>query len=86
MPPNVSTSPFIRSRGMWVEPLKFMCSTKCEAPVRPGPSSFEPTRYQHHTEAMGAVLSSRTKTVSPLSRVARLSASAATGVADMPAL
>ena len=39
--------------------------------MRPGRSSFEPTLYQHHTEASGAVCSSRMRTLSPLSRVAR---------------
>src|SRR5579864_3898751 len=47
-----------------------MCSTQCETPVRPGGSSFDPTLYQHHTDASGAVCSSRTRTFRPLSRVA----------------
>src|SRR5256885_13170074 len=55
---------------MLVVPLKFMCSHQCETPVRPGRSSFEPTLYQHHTEASGAVCSSWMSTVSPLSRFA----------------
>src|SRR5262245_41882487 len=58
---------------MLVVPLKFMCSTQCETPVNPARSSFEPTLYQHHTEASGAVCSSCTRTVRPLSRVARRS-------------
>src|SRR3984893_14843859 len=59
---------------MLVVPLKFMCSTQCETPVRPGGSSFDPTLYQHHTDASGAVCSSRTRTFRPLSRVAERSA------------
>src|SRR5581483_6197266 len=55
---------------MLVVPLKFMCSTQCETPVRPGRSSFDPTLYQHQTEASGAVCSSWMRTVRPLSRVA----------------
>src|SRR5262245_10591972 len=54
---------------MLVVPLKFMCSTQCDTPVSPGRSSFEPTRYQHQTEASGAACSSRTITFSPLSSV-----------------
>src|SRR5437762_5759532 len=54
---------------MFVVPLKFMCSTQCDTPVRPGRSSFEPTLYQHHTDASGAVCSSRTTTFNPLSSV-----------------
>src|SRR4030095_14165782 len=54
---------------MLVVPLKFMCSTQCETPVRPGRSSLEPTLYQHHTEASGAVCSSCTMTFRPLSSV-----------------
>src|SRR5437762_8038590 len=54
---------------MLVVPLKFMCSTQCETPVSPGRSSFEPTLYQHHTEASGAVCSSWMSTFSPLSSV-----------------
>src|SRR5437762_1843653 len=54
---------------MFVVPLKFMCSTQCETPVRPGRSSFEPTLYQHHTEASGAVCSSWMSTFNPLSSV-----------------
>ena len=50
--------PFTWSRGMLVVPLKFMCSTQCETPVTPGPSSREPTRYQHQTDASGAVCTS----------------------------
>src|SRR6266545_1558742 len=61
--------PFTWSRGMLVVPLKFMCSTQCETPVSPGRSSFEPTLYQHHTEASGAVCSSWMSTFSPLSSV-----------------
>src|ERR1700681_1410244 len=64
---------------MLVVPLKFMCSTQCETPVRPGGSSFEPTLYQHHTDASGAVCSSRTRTFKPLSRVAERSAGWLTG-------
>ena len=55
---------------MLVVPLKFMCSTQCETPVSPGRSSFEPTLYQHQTDASGAVCSSWTSTFSPLSSVA----------------
>src|SRR5438309_8233570 len=66
--------PFTRSRGILVVPLKFMCSTQCETPVRPGGSSFEPTLYQHQTDASGAVCSSRTRTFRPLSRVAERNA------------
>src|SRR5918995_3940146 len=54
---------------MFSVPLKFMCSTQWETPVRPGRSSREPTLYQHHTEASGAVCSSRTSTFRPLSSV-----------------
>src|SRR5436190_1532706 len=54
---------------MFVVPLKFMCSTQCETPVRPGRSSLEPTLYQHHTEASGAVCSSWMSTFNPLSSV-----------------
>src|SRR5204863_2657269 len=54
---------------MFVVPLKFMCSTQCETPVRPGRSSFEPTRYQHHTDASGAVCSSWMSTFKPLSSI-----------------
>ncbi len=50
--------PFISSRGMLVVPLKFMCSTQCDAPVSPMPSSREPTPYQHHTDTSGAVCTS----------------------------
>jgi hypothetical protein len=53
--------------GMFVVPLKFMCSTQCETPVSPGGSSFEPTRYQHQTVASGAVCTSCTRTRRPLS-------------------
>src|SRR4029077_954000 len=60
--------PLTCSRGMLVVPLKFMCSHQCETPVRPGRSSFDPTLYQHHTEASGAVCSSWMSTFSPLSR------------------
>src|SRR3954453_9883905 len=62
--------PFTWSRGMFFVPLKFMCSHQCETPVRPGRSSFEPTLYQHQTEARGAVCSSWMSTFSPLSRFA----------------
>ena len=61
--------PFTWSRGMLVVPLKFMCSTQCETPVSPGRSSFEPTLYQHQTDASGAVCSSWTSTFKPLSSV-----------------
>src|SRR5215212_3067163 len=54
---------------MFVVPLKFMCSTQCDTPVSPGRSSFDPTLYQHHTDARGAVCSSRTRTFNPLSSV-----------------
>src|SRR5436190_13883444 len=54
---------------MLVVPLKFMCSHQCETPARPGRSSFEPTLYQHHTEASGAVCSSWMSTFNPLSSV-----------------
>src|SRR2546428_6302216 len=54
---------------MLVVPLKFMCSTQCETPVRPGRSSLDPTLYQHHTDASGAVCSSCTSTFNPLSSV-----------------
>src|SRR3982751_5290560 len=63
--------PLMRSRGMLVVPLKFMCSTQCDTPVSPGPSSAEPTPYQHHTETSGAVWTSWTRIFRPLSRVAR---------------
>src|SRR5205807_1976638 len=53
---------------MLTVPLKFMCSTQCDTPVRPGCSSPDPTRYQHHTDTSGAVCSSLTSTVRPLSR------------------
>src|SRR5438045_5307464 len=59
---------------MFVVPLKFMCSTQCETPVRPGRSSFEPTLYQHHTDASGAVCTSWISTFIPLSRRDRVSA------------
>src|SRR5436305_10536705 len=54
---------------MFLVPRKFMCSTQCDTPVSPGRSSFDPTLYQHHTEASGAVCSSWTSTLSPLSSV-----------------
>src|SRR5438552_3878603 len=54
---------------MFVVPLKFMCSTQCDTPVRPGRSSFDPTLYQHHTDASGAVCSSWMSTFNPLPRV-----------------
>src|SRR6476659_10146259 len=54
---------------MLVVPLKFMCSTQCETPVSPGPSSRDPTRYQHQTEASGALCTSWTSTFRPLSRI-----------------
>src|SRR3954452_3690752 len=54
---------------MFVVPLKFMCSTQCDTPVRPGRSSFEPTLYQHQTDASGAVCISCTRTVRPLSSI-----------------
>src|SRR5580765_4814237 len=60
--------PFMSSRGMFSVPLKFMCSTQCDTPVRPGISSPDPTRYQHQTDTRGAVCSSCTITFSPLSR------------------
>src|ERR671915_2581953 len=60
--------PFTFSRGMFVVPLKFMCSTQCETPVVPGASSFDPTRYQHQTDASGAVCTSCTRTRRPFSR------------------
>ena len=59
----------ISSREMRFVPLKFMCSTQCDAPVRPGPSSFDPTRYQHQTETSGAVRTSCTTTRRPLASV-----------------
>src|SRR6516225_2510510 len=62
---------------MLVVPLKFMCSTQWETPVRPGGSSLEPTLYQHQTDASGAVCSSRMRTVSPLARVVSLVAATA---------
>ena len=62
--------PLTCSRGMLVVPLKFMCSHQWDTPVRPGASSFDPTLYQHHTEASGAVCSSCTSTFKPLSSVA----------------
>ena len=61
--------PFTWSRGMFFVPRKFMCSTQCDTPVCPGVSSFDPTLYQHHTEASGAVWTSWTITVSPLPSV-----------------
>src|SRR5947208_1290417 len=61
--------PLISSRGMLVVPLKFMCSTQCDTPVRPGRSSFDPTLYQHHTDASGAVCSSWMSTFNPLPSV-----------------
>src|SRR5215217_2488373 len=61
--------PFTWSRGMLVVPLKFMCSTQWDTPVKPGRSSFDPTLYQHHTDASGAVCISCTRTVSPLSSI-----------------
>src|SRR5437870_13777328 len=54
---------------MFVVPLKFMCSTQCDTPVSPGRSSLEPTLYQHHTDASGAVCSSCIRTLRPLSSV-----------------
>src|SRR5690348_7054032 len=56
---------------MFVVPLKFMCSTQCDTPVNPGRSSFEPTLYQHQTDASGAVCSSRTRTFKPLPSLAQ---------------
>src|SRR5687768_4037652 len=53
---------------MFVVPLKFMCSTQWDTPVCPGLSSFDPTLYQHHTDASGAVWTSCTRIFKPLSR------------------
>src|SRR6266568_1246180 len=61
--------PLISSREILAVPLKFMCSTQCDTPVRPGRSSLEPTLYQHHTDASGAVCSSWMSTFKPLSSV-----------------
>src|SRR5690606_5938278 len=72
MPPNFSTIPFKRWLGMLSVPLKFMCSTQCEMPVRPGRSSPDPTRYQHQTETSGEDLTSLTRILRPLSRVVDL--------------
>src|SRR5688500_17879754 len=66
---------------MLVVPLKFMCSTQWETPVRPGCSSFDPTLYQHHTDASGAVCSSWTITFRPLSSVTCLMGLTARGAA-----
>src|SRR4051794_22201897 len=60
--------PLICSRGMFVVPLKFMCSTQCDTPVRPVDSFLEPTLYQHQTDASGAVCTSSMSTLRPLSR------------------
>ena len=60
--------PLTFSRGMLVVPLKFMCSTQWDTPVRPGISSRDPTLYQHQTEASGAVWTSWTRIFRPLSR------------------
>ena len=64
--------PFTLSRGMLVVPLKFMCSTQWDTPVSPGRSSFDPTLYQHQTDASGAVCISCTTTVRPLSSTTRV--------------
>src|SRR5690606_29403898 len=56
-------------------PLKFMCSTQCEMPVRPGASSPEPTRYHAQSEISGDVCEGCRMTVSPLSRRAMRRAS-----------
>ena len=41
-----------------------------ETPVKPDASSFDPTRYQHHTDARGAVWTSWIRTFKPLSSTA----------------
>ena len=78
--------PFTLSRGMLVVPLKFMCSTQCETPVRPGRSSFDPTLYQHHTDASGAVCISCTSTVRPLSSTTRRNAEGEVRVSSSEAI
>ena len=59
--------PSSRRGECWSVPLKFMCSTQCDTPVRPGRSSPDPTRYQHHTDASGAVCTSWMSDLRPLS-------------------
>ena len=60
------------SRHFAQEPRQtlLVVETQCETPVRPGNSSFDPTRYQHQSDTSGAVRTSRTTTVNPLSRTA----------------
>src|SRR5258707_15626580 len=43
IPPECSMIPLTCPRGMFAVPLKFMWSTQCDPPVRPGGSSFAPT-------------------------------------------
>ena len=45
-----------------------MCSKRWAKPVRPGFSSFEPTRYQRLTATTGVLWSSWSSTVNPLGR------------------
>src|SRR6185369_1163946 len=47
----------------------YKVGSKDERPVRPGRSSFDPTLYQHQTDASGAVCSSWMRTLSPLSKI-----------------
>jgi hypothetical protein len=42
-----------------------MCSTQWDAPVIPGHSFFEPTRYQTQTLAVGLALAGASTTLSP---------------------
>src|SRR5579863_5861955 len=46
-----------------------MCSTQCEAPVMPGRSLREPTRYQTQTLAVGLSRKGASTTRSPFARV-----------------
>ena len=46
-----------------------MCSTQCEAPVIPGRSFLEPTRYHTQTLAVGLVASGARRTRSPFPKV-----------------
>ena len=51
------------------EPSKSMCSTQCEAPVMPGHSFLEPTRYHTQTLTVGLVGSGASSTRNPFASV-----------------
>ena len=57
-------------------PLNIMCSSMWLRPVTPGVSLREPTRYQTCTTVTGALWSSRSSILSPLSSVRSTTCSA----------